>query len=620
MRMLLILASLLALTSNHATARQPEPIRYALSFPDAANHYVNVDVALSGISEPQLELMMAVWTPGSYLVREHARHVDSVSARTADGTRLDIRKTRKNRWSVTTNGAADVVVSYRLYCHEMSVRTNWVDRDFALFNGAATYMTLAETKNRRHEVTVQLPAGWQQAICPLPTLEGQPPTFIATSFDELVDSPLLVGNPRTEEFDAGGRPHLLVHQGDDSFWDLKQAAKDVRTIVLEHQKMWGVVPYPRYVFFNIVSETGGGLEHDNSTVLMTSRWRFRVKRDYKRWLTLVSHEFFHTWNVRRLRPRGLRDYDYETENYTDSLWIAEGITSYYEGLALARCGLLTRDEFLDQLSGDINSVERAPGKNVQSLRESSHDTWIKFYRPDENSHNTRVSYYSKGAVAAFLLDAEIRRSTDNARSLDDVMRIMFQRYAGKGYLPEDFRAVVAEVAQAELSDWFRVHIDTAAPMQYEPALTWYGLALTPPDDKKDEDKEDENDDKKKADDGKAWTGFSVSSDNGRASVSRVIAGSPAADAGLNVGDEVIALDGYRVTADDLDSRLRQYKPGTVVPVLISRRQQILTLPLTLGTAPKALKLRLLKKPTEQQDANLRSWLHQPEKKKPKKQK
>ena len=596
---------LLTCVGFNVASAQDSPLRYRLQFPEAANHYANIQLTVTGVTKSDVELMMPVWTPGSYLVREYARHIDNLKAMSGNGKELRIEKVRKNRWKVSTEGEDTVVVSYRLYCREMSVRTNWVEEDFAILNGAPTFMTLVGGLERQHIVQAELTNKWKQSVSPLPKVDGATNTYVAANFDELVDSPLLLGNPQTASFTVGGKPHWLVNQNGDKYWDVDKAAKDVEKIVAAHHKMWGNVPYPRYVFFNMIVESGGGLEHDNSTVLMTSRWRFRVEKDYKRWLNLVSHEFFHTWNVRRLRPRGLRKYNYERENYTDSLWIAEGITSYYESLALIRCGLLKQSEYLDGLSSDIDGVEKSPGKNVQSLSESSRDAWIKFYRPDENSRNTRVSYYGKGAVAAFLLDAEIRRATENKKSLDDVMRMMFKRHEKDGYLAEDFRAAVAEVAGKELTDWFRTHIDTPSPMEYEPALDWYGLTFG--EQKKDDDKKDAE---KKKDDKKPWTGFSA----GGSSISRVESGSPAAKAGLNVGDEVIAINGYRVDAGSVASRLKQYKVGDVVNVLTSRRQQIIERKLTLTEQPKGFKLKLVKKPSDSQAENLRVWLGLPKKK------
>lgn len=600
------LPALILLACCGSTLANDTDLHYRLRFSEASSHYLHVELRITENSDSLIELMMPVWTPGSYLVREYARHIDSISAADGSGKPLSIDKVRKNRWSVDTNGAETVVVRYRLYCREMSVRTNWVEENFAILNGAPTFLTVAGGENRRHVVQVILPDRWKKAVSPLPTAEGRNDTFVAANFDELVDSPLLAGNPQVASFEVGGRTHQLVNQNGGEYWDVNKAAEDVKRIVAEHQRMWGVVPYPRYVFFNVISESGGGLEHDNSCLMMTSRWRFRIEKDYKRWLTLVSHEFFHTWNVRRLRPRGLRRYDYESENYTDSLWIAEGITSYYESLLMARCGLLTQSEYLDSLSSDIDGVEKTPGTRVQSLTESSRDTWIKFYRPDENSRNTRVSYYSKGAVAGFLLDAEIRRATDNQKSLDDVMRIMYERFADEGYLPEDFRSVTAEVAGKNLDDWFTKSIDRAEPLEYDRALDWLGLTFGDP--AAQAEKAEDSEEKKKP-----WTGFSGSGES-VVVVSRVESGSPAAKAGLNVGDEVLAIDGYRITGRSLSSRLRQYKVGDSIDLLTARRQEVASRKLTLAAEPRTLKLKVLKKPTEEQTRSLKSWLQLPEKK------
>ncbi len=597
--MRVLLGCFLLSTASTCVAQSTTPLRYTLRFPEASSHYAHVELRVTDVSESQLEFMMPVWTPGSYLVREYARHIDQISAKDASGKSLKLEKVRKNRWKVTTDGADTVIVSYRLYCREMSVRTNWVEENFAILNGAPTFLTLVGGENRQHIVLPQLSGKYKEVVSPLPQSDAG--GYVAENFDELVDSPMLLGTPQTAEFTVGGKPHWLVNQNGDNYWDVDKAAKDVERVVAEHQRMWGGVPYPRYVFFNMIVESGGGLEHDNSTVLMTSRWRYRVKKDYKRWLTLVSHEFFHTWNVRRLRPRGLRQYNYEEENYTDSLWIAEGITSYYESLALIRCGLMTKSEYIDSLSSDIDGVEKTPGKSVQSLSDSSKDTWIKFYRPDENSRNTRVSYYSKGAVAGFLLDAEIRRATKNRRSLDDVMRIMFKRFEKDGYLPEDFRAVVDEVAGTEMAEWFKTHIDTPSPMQYENALAWYGLTFG--DEKKAGATDEQGDEKKDDDKRKPWVGFS-----GGTSVSRVESGSPAARSGINVGDEIIAVDGYRVSSGSIDSRLKQYKVGDTIKVLTSRRQQIFERKLTLAKAPKSLKLKWVKEPNDLQKASAKAWL------------
>ena len=274
----LFAVALLLSSSTVALPQSGEPIKYTLRFPAPHTHYVEVEAAVPTGGQPQVELMMAVWTPGSYLVREYARNVEGVSAQTPDHQPLRVDKSRKNRWRVQTGGAPTVLVAYRVYAREMSVRTNWVEDGFALLNGAPTFLTLVETATRPHEIRLVLPPTWSMAMTSLPALsEGEAHTYLAADFNTLVDSPIVAGNPAVYEFDLDGTPHYLVNVDEGGVWDGPRSAKDVETIVGEHRRMWGFLPYDRYLFLNMITETSGALEHRNSTVLMTSRWRARLK-------------------------------------------------------------------------------------------------------------------------------------------------------------------------------------------------------------------------------------------------------------------------------------------------------------------------------------------------------
>ncbi len=365
------------------------------------------------------------------------------------------------------------------------------------------------------------------------------------------------------------------------------------------------MPYKRYYFFNIIAEAGGGLEHNNSTVLITSRWNFRNPKNYKRWLGLVSHEFFHVWNVRRLRPRALAKYDYESEVYFDELWVAEGITSYYEELALARAGIYSSKEFLAALSKQIEMLQTGPGRLKQSLAESSRDAWIKFYRPDENSSNTSINYYVKGAVVGFLLDANIRKRTNNQKSLDDVMRTLYARHAEKdGYTNREVVQVASELTGSDMKSWLDSAVGSTAELDYSDMLDWLGLVFqsSKPEEKPDEAKDAKEADKAKVDSDKAaaekpaeiWTGITLDT---KQLVTRILEGSPAFTAGVNVGDEVIGIDGFRLN-EPLDERLKQNKVGDEVKFLLSRRGRLIEVPLLLAAKPTAAwKLEQAKEPT-----------------------
>ena len=595
---LLVAVVFMTVTASALAQSSPEPIRYTLRFPAPQTHYVEVSAVVPTGGRPEVELMMAVWTPGSYLVREYARHVEAVAATGANGVALAVDKSDKNRWLIQTGGAATIAFDYRVYSREMSVRTNWVESEFALLNGAPTFMTLPEDLSRPHEVIIEPAAGWRRSLTGLPELGGGEHRYRAPDFDTLVDSPILVGNPDVYEFTVDGKQHYLVNQGEAGVFDGARAATDLETLVRAHREFWGSLPYDKYLFINMITESGGGLEHKNSTLLMSSRWVTRTRRTYLAWLDLASHEFFHAWNVKRLRPLALGPFDYENENFTRSLWMVEGITDYYAALVLHRAGLSTRDELLDALSDQIEGLQTTPGRLVQSVEMASFDAWIKYYRPNENSLNTAVSYYTKGTVLAFLLDAEVRRATGGARSLDDVMRTAFERFSGpRGFTPDDFRAAVEETAGTDLASFWATAVEGTAELDYEGALETLGLRFRPV--------EAAGTDRP----GSAWLGVATRNDSGRLIVSQVRRDGPALGAGLNVDDEILAIDDFRVRADRLANRLEQYRPGDTVTFLVARREQLLRIEITFDAQPgRRWRLELRPGAGETAERMRASWL------------
>ena len=557
-----------------------DPIRYTLTFPAPHTHYVHIRAEIPSAGRESIELSMAVWTPGSYLVREFSRHVEAVTAESPGGSTLRVEKTAKNRWRVGTGGAPTVIVSYRVYGREMSVRTNWIESDFAFINGAATFLTLAGRSTalgagesaRPHEVSIVPASEWMRSITALdPT--ARPHTYCAPDYDTLVDSPILIGNPELHEFAVDGVPHTLANAGDTTFFDAPRAVKDLEAIVRAHKEFWGSLPYQRYVFINLITEAGGGLEHAQSSVLMTSRWATRTRKAYLRWLELASHELFHAWNVKRLRPIELGPFDYEREVFTPSLWMVEGITDYYGDVLVLRAGRSSAQEFLDSLSDKIEELQTTPGRAVRSVTQASMDAWIKLYRPDENTPNTAISYYTKGAVVAFLLDAKIRRATGGRRSLDEVMREAYARYSGTyGFTPGEFRALAEHVAGIDLGAFWRTAIEGTDELDYSEALEVFGLQFRPangaPNGKP-----------------KAWIGATTKIDADRLLIAQVKRDTPAVSAGLNVDDEIVAIDQVRVRADRLDERLEQYAPGDRISMLVARRDRLLSLDVVLGAEP-----------------------------------
>ncbi len=584
-----------------------EAIRYTLRFPAPQTHYVEVEASVPTDGKPRIEMMMAVWTPGSYLVREYARNVENVKAE-ANGRPLSIEKTRKNHWAIDTARAARITFSYRVYCREMGTQTSFVEAGFAMLNGAPTFMTLAGSAPRRHEVEFVLPPTWSKVMT---GMEGGLLKYSVPDFDTLIDSPIIAGNPAVYEWSIDGKPHYLVNTGEAGVFDGAKAAKDVGKIVAEFRRMFGALPYAKYVFINMLTESGGGTEHKNSVLMIGSKWATRYPSDpnappeaeaapggprrpsYSGFLGLASHEYFHAFNVKRLRPIELGPFDYDNEVYSRSLWVSEGFTSYYGPLAVMRAGLTSRDEFLRTLGGSITQLQSTPGRLVTSVEQASFDAWIKHYRPNENSPNTTISYYTKGEVIGFLLDAKIRKATNGAKSLDDMMKLAYQRYGGtRGFTPADFRKTAAEVAGKDLSDWFRTVLETTDELDYTEALDWFGLHFREAQPRG----------------GPAPKVFHGATLNGLG-VTQLRRETPAYDAGLNVADEIIAVENFRVTPVNFQLRLEAFKPGETVSLLIARRDELIKINLKLAAPPKAWgRLEVNPTASDEQKAHLKAWL------------
>jgi len=489
----------------------------------------------------------------------------------------------------------------------MSVRTNWVEKDFAFLTGAATFLTCSEMMGNPHIVRLDALPHWPNVATSLPTSNPRDPwTRVAENFDQLVDSPILLGSIDIKSFQVGDATHHLATLGGEAFWDTATAAKDVAKIVETEQSFWKEIPYKEYWFLNLATEAGGGLEHDNSCVLMTSRWAQRQKSKYTDWLGLVSHEFFHAWNVRRLRPKVLKEYDYNNEQYFQELWIAEGLTSYYDDLLLTRSGLCKPKEYLDRISKDIAAVQNAPGRLTQSLTESSFDSWIKFYRPDENANNSRINYYLKGALVGMLLDAEIRAKTKSQKSLDDVMRLLWESHRDSGYTNEDFSNVVTQVAGQSYADWLDRMLNTTEELDFATLMEFFGLEWKVKETDKDAAPE-------KPIFGNILVGIDLKPELGKAMIDKVTRESPASEAGFNSGDELISLDGFRISPENWTERLNLYRVNDVCKCLIARRGKIMELSLKLVAQPdQSWTLIRISKPTEEQEKNWRSWLGLPE--------
>ena len=592
-----------------AQERQQEgalDIDYTVSMPRPDTHLLQVEMRLRWPSQAPatVDLVMPVWTPGSYLVREYGRHVQDFAAQDGGGRALRWEKVNKNTWRVSAAGGRELRANYAVYANELSVRTNELNNRHAFWNNAALLMYPERHINSPSTLRVVPYKTWKVAAGLPPA--GERNTFRAENFDILYDSPLLAGDFETISFESGGRPHRIVIDGRGNY-DPARVERDVKKIVeTTIALMGGDIPYRDYTFIVILSPrgTGSGLEHLNSTVLVVNTFAFRPDTSYRSFLELVAHEFFHVWNVKRIRPDPLGPFDYTGENYTRSLWAAEGLTSYYEGPILRRGGLVSDKDYLQTMAGYIEALQNTPGRLRMSAEEASFDAWIRHYRPDENSVNAAVSYYEKGTILGLLLDLEIRRRSNGARSLDDVMRHLNSEFHKKNrnYSPEDFQRAAELQAGSSLEEFFRRYVRGREELDYNAALNAAGLRL---------------DTTGGTSDGRppaprAHLGANLLQEGDRLTVRNVPAGTPAYDQGLYANDQIVAVDGYRASLTFLNSRVDEKRPGDTLTLTVFRAEELRTIPVKLGAMTEgAYKIAPVKNPTPAQTKIYESWLAAP---------
>jgi predicted metalloprotease with PDZ domain len=571
-------------------------IAYEVAMPQPASHLFEVTLRVKNWQSPVLDLKMPVWTPGSYLVREYARHIQDFVAESSTQKKLLMScKVGKNHWQIETQNLSEITVFYRVFANELTVRTNHLDATHGYFNGAALFFFIPGLEKEPIEVTIVPPISAWKITTSLPSVLEKNHTFKAQDFDTLVDSPFEIGTHRLYDFEVLGKPHQLAIWGGGNAKPEK-IIEDTKKIIEVEADLYGGLPYERYVFLLHLSNNAfGGLEHKNSCSLIYSRFGFRAKDKYCRFMQLVAHEFFHLWNVKRIRPKALETFDYEQENYTTSLWFSEGTTSYYDLLIPLRAGIYDVKTFLDNLSKEINRFLTTPGRKVQPLSESSFDAWIKLYRRDANSDNSQISYYLKGELVSLLLDLFIRERHNNKRSLDDIMRQMWQQF-GKdeiGFTPQQLQEVIESVAETDLSDFFERHIDGLEEFPFDKYLEPFGLQL------KSVVEEDPC----------PYLGMRVQAENGKQIIKFVEAGSPAGLAGIDTDDELLAINGMRVSVEQLNERLKDYQVGDIIQVTVFHQDELRTLSVQLASPqPSRYEIVRIENPSNLQKQNLVGWL------------
>jgi predicted metalloprotease with PDZ domain len=621
MHPLFILTSLLLLLvgplmPGRSPLLQPLELSYRLAFPQPHTHLYHVTFTIANVTSPQVDLQMPVWTPGSYLIREFGRNVQDFEAKDANGIRLRWEKTDKSTWRIEAgaNNAnpKTIVVSYRVYANELTVRTSHLDSSHAYYNGASIFMYVKDAANLPLKLRIDAPEGWRvtTALGLEPDESGY---YRAPNYDTLVDSPTEVGRHELLEFTVRGKPHRIAIWGEAAY-DPARLKNDFAKIIEEGARIFGGLPYDHYTFIiHIQPDLGGGLEHLNSTTCQTQPRAFDTRRGYRNFLGLISHEYFHLWNVKRIRPLALGPFDYQRENYTRALWVSEGITEYYSEQLLRRAGLINTREYLEGIPNSIWSYESTPGRLEQTAGSASFDSWIKFYRPDENSINTSMSYYLRGALLGMLLDFEMRERTGGAKSLDDVMRLLLENHGlpKPGFSDAQLQAAFAKVAGNDLTDFFKRYVNGSEEIDFNAYLDKAGLRLSRgyrPDPFAGESKIEKP----------GTLGLRTRNDGDRVVVANVIADLPGYEGGINAGDELVALDGKRIAASDVSERinvLEEVRAGQKVTITVFRRERMMSFELTAAVKPFDLySIAELKDASPQQTALRQSWLREESKK------
>jgi len=617
-------------------------LTYRVTPAEPQAHLFRVELIIASPGAAALSLSLPAWIPGSYMIRDFARNIVDITAADNAGP-VALAKRDKQTWELVPRGQP-LSVRYRVYAWDLSVRGAHLDTRHAYFNGAALFLRVAGRDRGPCAVELLPPPGelgadWQVATTLRP-LGAEPPGFglyQADDYQDLIDHPVEMGRLTLIPFSVQGVPHRVAISGRHRC-DEVRLQQDLTRICTEQAALFGELPLDRYLFLvTAVGDGYGGLEHRSCCSLLCSRDDLpqagrpsagpqgpaadRPSEGYRRFLGLASHEYFHLWNVKRIQPQALMDADLSREVHTRLLWAFEGITSYYDDLSLVRSGCIDEAGYLELLAQGMTRVQRTPGRLVQTLAESSFDAWTKFYKADENAANAMISYYAKGALVALALDLTIRQETQGARSLDDVMRALWQRHGRTGIgVPEHgVEALAAEVSGLDLGVFFAQALDSTEDIELTPLLAGMGigLRLRPSRGPKDSGGYLAVPGNGKPPTPPAVTdsptapvlGVRLQPQGSEAVIATVLSGSAALAAGLAAGDTIIAVDGIRATRDNLDDLVAKVPAGAEVQIHAFRRDELLSLSVRpLPPPADTCELYLLESAPPEAASRRRAWL------------
>ncbi|MCH2230586.1 MAG: hypothetical protein MK105_09590 [Crocinitomicaceae bacterium] len=555
--------SILAVVSMLVSFSYAQSVKYNLRMPKPQNHYYQVEMELIDFKESEVNVKMPIWAPGSYLAREFAKNVNLVKAFDSKGKELSVKKLNKNTWRVSKGKDQKVTVKYEVYAFELSVRTSFLDLTHGFVSGTGVFMYAEGYKDKKGQVEVFPHESFKVITTALKessegVLKDGSTVFDYMNYDHLVDCPIEIGNQRSFSFEAAGVRHDVALYGRGNY-NIDNLKRDMAKVVESATNIFGENPNKEYTFIihNVV-DAQGGLEHSNSTVLSVNRWTYEGK-DYLGFLKLVAHEYFHLWNVKRIRPVELGPFNYDEENYTSLLWVMEGFTSYYEKMILLRAGYYTQKDLLNSMFSSLNYVEGATGTRVQPVSHASFDAWIKAYRPNENSRNTTMSYYSRGSVIAMMLDAKMIRKYNGKKGLDAFMQHIYAEYYEKknrGFSEEEFKKELEDFLGENMDDFYNKYIDGTEIPEYNKVFSPLGLNVN------------------YIGESKASVGLTLKTVGGKTIVRGVRSNSSAEDAGISVNDEIIGCNGLRVNQKSLEGYFNNVQVDESIEVLFARGDQL----------------------------------------------
>lgn len=559
-------------------------IHYLVEIENPHTHMVKVTLKGERKGKDQLHFFLPSWSPGSYLMREYGRHVRMVRAVDQKGARLWVGQTAKGSWLLdfekepSAQGAKEFTFTYEVYCHELTVRTSHIDAQHAFLHGPTYLMGILGEKIDRPTLEIKFPPLWSKVTTALEDVSKKREMFLyaARDYDELIDTPIELGCQETDGFRSDEVNYFLSFTG-NTFPHQHQLKDDIRTVVETVNKMMGEVPFTQYAFLiHFAPGLYGGLEHLNSTALLFDGTRLSNRDDYIAFLALVAHEYFHAWNVKRIRPKELGPFDYLNENYTGLLWLAEGLTSFMDDYFVYRAGLCTFEEYLKVVGKNFNRYFQIPGRKFHSLEDSSFNAWVKLYRPDENTNNSSVSYYLKGGLVFMALHILLVEREKSIESLLELLWASYKRHPERGLVSAEVFAMVEALAGSDVREEFENMVTTTFEIPFETILARAGLEL-----KWDAPKE-------------SHLGINLSYKGDRVEVASVELDGPAFKSGLNAMDEILAINGLRLLKDQVSDLGRTLMADQPYRFLVSRLGHIREVEVLVEKKPQLCKELVVK--------------------------